>query len=191
MQRIYIQKGIYEKFKTLFAKKTSQLTAGDQTDPDIDIGPMINEKEAMRVEEWVNEAVVANAVVLAGGKREGAVYQATVLENVGADAKLVCQEAFGPVVSLFPFTNYDSVIKLANAPDYSIHAAIFTSNLTTAMKAARDLDVSGVMINDSTDYRLDAMPFGGAKRGSMGREGVKFAIREMVQTKMVCMNLDL
>jgi glyceraldehyde-3-phosphate dehydrogenase (NADP+) len=95
------------------------------------------------------------------------------------------------VVSLFKFSDLDSTIALANSADYSIHGAVFTSNINTAMKVSRELEVAGVMVNDSSDYRLDAMPFGGAKRGSMGREGVKFAIREMSQTKVFCMNLSV
>ena len=105
-------------------------------------------------------------------------------------APVVNEEVFGPVVSLHNFTTLEEAIEKANRPDYMIHAAIFTDNLQAAMHASRALDCAGVLINDSTDYRLDAMPFGGAKRGSMGREGVKFAIREMIQTKTVCMNLS-
>ncbi|QPG60555.2 aldehyde dehydrogenase family protein [Shewanella eurypsychrophilus] len=189
VQRIYIQEGIYEAFKLEFARQTKQLTVGNQLNDATDVGPMINEKEARRIESWVNSAINNGANLLAGGQREGACYYPTVLECVDESESLVCHEAFGPVVSLFAFSDLDETIVLANNIDFSIHGAVFTSNINTAMKVSRELDVAGVMVNDSTDYRLDAMPFGGAKRGSLGREGVKFAIREMSQTKVFCMNL--
>jgi len=190
VQRIYIQDGIYEQFKAEFAKQTAELKVGDQLNDNTDIGPMINEVEAKRIETWVNKSLDNGANLLAGGKRQGACYAATALENVPADDNLVCHEAFGPVVSLFKFSDLDKTITLANDIDFSIHGAVFTSNIMTAMKVSRELDVAGVMVNDSTDYRLDAMPFGGAKRGSLGREGVQFAIKEMSQTKVFCMNLQ-
>lgn len=189
-QRIYVHQDIYPQFEAEFAKQTAELVVGSQLEDGTDIGPMINETEAKRIEQWVNEAAEAGATVLAGGKRQGACYYPTALANVGAEQKLVCQEAFGPVVSLFQFDDLDATIALANDVDYAIHGAVFTGNINTAMKVSRELDVAGVMVNDSTDYRLDAMPFGGARRGSMGREGVKFAIREMSQTKVTCVNLD-
>jgi len=189
VQRIYIHENVYEQFKAEFIKQTAQLNVGSQFEDATDVGPMINEKEAIRIENWVNEAVINGANLLVGGKREGACYHPTALDNVEATDNLVCHEAFGPVVSLFTFSDLDETIALANSADYSIHGAVFTSNINTAMKVSRELDVAGVMVNDSTDYRLDAMPFGGAKRGSMGREGVSFAVREMSQTKVFCMNL--
>lgn len=189
VQRIYVHKKIYGQFKSAFIAQTQALKVGNQLNESTDIGPMINESEARRIEQWVNSALQRGANLLVGGKRDGACYYPTALDNVAADNKLVCQEAFGPVVSLFAFTDLDDTIKLANDIDYSIHGAVFTSNINTAMKVSRQLDVAGVIVNDSTDYRLDAMPFGGAKRGSMGREGVKFAIREMSQTKVFCMQL--
>ena len=190
VQRIYIERGIYQQFKAKFIEHTAQLSVGDQLIDANDIGPMINETEAKRIENWVNSAVNKGANLLVGGKRAGACYYPTALDNVAVNENLVCQEAFGPVVSLFPFTDLDETIELANNVEFSIHGAVFTSNINTAMKVSRELEVAGVMVNDSSDYRLDAMPFGGAKRGSMGREGVKFAVKEMTHTKVFCMNLD-
>lgn len=189
VQRIFIHENIYQAFKAEFIKQTQALVIGSQFHEATDVGPMINEKEAQRIESWVKQAIANGANLLVGGKREGACYYPTALDNVDTNDNLVCHEAFGPVVSLFKFNDLDDTIKLANSADYSIHGAVFTSNINTAMQVSRDLEVAGVMINDSSDYRLDAMPFGGAKRGSMGREGVKFAIREMSQTKVFCMNL--
>ncbi|WOH37479.1 aldehyde dehydrogenase family protein [Thalassotalea fonticola] len=190
VQRIYIERGIYQQFKAKFIEQTAQLTVGDQLIDSNDVGPMINEAEAKRIESWVNSAVDKGANLLVGGKRTGACYYPTALDNVANTENLICQEAFGPVVSLFPFSDLDDTVALANNVEFSIHGAVFTSNINTAMKVSRELDVAGVMVNDSSDYRLDAMPFGGAKRGSMGREGVKFAVKEMTHTKVFCMNLD-
>lgn len=189
VQRIYIHENVYQAFRAEFVKQTRELVVGSQFIESTDIGPMINEQEAQRIESWVEQAIDNGANLLVGGKREGACYYPTALDNVDANDNVVCQEAFGPVVSLFKFDDLDETIKLANSADYSIHGAVFTTNINTAMKVSRELEVAGVMVNDSSDYRLDAMPFGGAKRGSMGREGVKFAIREMSQTKVFCMNL--
>ncbi len=190
VQRIYVEQQVFDRFQAEFAKQTKVLKVGSQLDDNSDIGPMINETEAKRIERWVDEAVKRGATVIAGGTRDGACYYPTALIDVEAQDNLVCHEAFGPVVSLFPFSDLDETIELANDVDYSIHGAVFTSNINTAMKVSRELEVSGVMVNDSTDYRLDAMPFGGSRRGAIGREGVKFAIREMSQTKLVCINLD-
>ncbi|GAA0373389.1 aldehyde dehydrogenase family protein [Bowmanella denitrificans] len=191
VQRIYIQRSLYGAFKQAFVEQTARLKVGSQLLDDTDIGPMINEREAIRIEQWVEQAVANGANLLVGGKRDGACYYPTALDNLKDTDRLVCQEAFGPVVSLFAFDDLDQALAQANSAEFSIHGAVFTSNLNTAMKVSRELDVAGVMVNDSTDYRLDAMPFGGAKRGSLGREGVKFAVREMSQTKVMCMQLDL
>lgn len=188
VQRIFIERGVYAAFRDLFVARTAKLVIGDPMAPETDIGPMISEAEAQRLLDWTAEAVAGGARLLAGGRRDGTLLHPTVLEAVPADARLVCQEAFGPVVSLFPYDDLDAAIAAANAGDYAIHAAIFTESVREAHHAARALEAAGVMINDSTDYRLDAMPFGGAKRGNMGREGVRFAIREMSQTKVVCFN---
>lgn len=189
VQRIYVQRTICQRFSELLAKATESLSLGDPRDPQNDVGPMISEHEAQRVERWVDEAKAMGAKVLTGGKREGSLFQPTVLINVPASANIVCKEVFGPVVTVLPFDTLGEAIDLANAHPYSIHAAIFTENIKSALLASRKLEAAGVMINDSTDYRLDAMPFGGARRGSMGREGVKFAVKEMMQTKVVCFNL--
>ena len=149
---------------------------------------MISKREAQRLAEWTEEAIADGARILTGGNIKGNIFPPTILEDVPRNARIACQEVFGPVVSLFSYSDLDDAIREANAVDYSIHAAIFTQSIRNAHHAARNLQAAGVMINDSTDYRLDAMPFGGAKRGNMGREGVRFAMREMSQTKVVCFN---
>lgn len=186
VQRIYVHDAIFEGFRAALIAATAALHVGDPMDPETDIGPMVGAAEAERIIAWTVEAVGGGAQLLAGGERAGTLVRPTLLANVADDARIACHEAFGPVVSLFRFTNLDEAIDAANRADYAIHAAIFTESLKVARHAARRLRAAGVMINDSTDYRLDAMPFGGAGRGNMGREGVRFAAREMSQTKVIC-----
>lgn len=188
VQRILIHRSRYAEFRRAFVEQAQALTPGDPALPETKLGPMIGRGEAERLEAWVREAASAGARVLTGGARKGALFWPTVIEDAPMDAQLVCAEAFGPVVSLFPYDEIDEAIAQANAGAYAIHAAIFTESLRLALHAAGRLEAAGVMINDSTDYRLDAMPFGGSKRGNMGREGVRFAMREMSQTKTVCFN---
>ncbi|MET4685195.1 aldehyde dehydrogenase family protein [Brevundimonas faecalis] len=186
VQRIYVHESVHDAFRDAMVAATNALTVGDPTDPATDIGPMIDLQQAERILTWTREAVAQGATLLTGGERVGALVRPTLLADVPEAAKVSCEEAFGPVVSLFRFSDVDEAIDAANRAEYAIHAAIFTGSLRHARHAARRLRVAGVMINDSTDYRLDAMPFGGAGRGNMGREGVRFAVREMSQTKVVC-----
>ncbi|MCW0197880.1 aldehyde dehydrogenase family protein [Sphingopyxis sp.] len=186
VQRLYVHDAIYDVFREALVAAAGALRVGDPMDPATDVGPMIGGDEAARIVGWADEAVARGATLLAGGERAGALVRPTLLADVPDDARVACHEAFGPVVSLFRFADLDEAIDAANRADYAIHAAIFTESLRHARHAARRLRAAGVMINDSTDYRLDAMPFGGAGRGNMGREGVRFAAREMSQTKVIC-----
>ena len=186
VQRIYVHEAVHDAFRDAMVAATNALVVGDPMDPATDIGPMICLQQAERILDWTREAVAQGATLLTGGERVGALVRPTLLADVSEAARVSCCEAFGPVVSLFRFTDLDAAIDAANRAEYAIHAAIFTGSLRHARHAARRLRVAGVMINDSTDYRLDAMPFGGAGRGNMGREGVRFAVREMSQTKVVC-----
>ncbi|SNS24131.1 Acyl-CoA reductase [Sphingomonas laterariae] len=186
VQRIFVHQSIYAAFRDRMVATTEAMVVGDPMDPATDIGPMIAVGEAERMAAWTDEAVALGARVCTGGRRDGAIFPPTIFEQAPPDARIVRQEAFGPIVSLFPYADLDDAIAAANAVDHAIHAAIFTASLRDAHHAARGLQAAGVMINDSTDYRLDAMPFGGARRGNMGREGVRFAVREMSHTKVVC-----
>ncbi|EPL03566.1 aldehyde dehydrogenase family protein [Pseudomonas sp. CF161] len=187
-QRLLIQASIYEAFRERFVGLAQQLVTGDPLLASSDIGPMISVQAAQNAEQVVNEALEQGARLLCGHRRDASCYAATVLENVDHASRLWRNEVFAPVVVLEPFETFDEAIELANEPEYSLHAGIFTSNLATAMSAARRIEAGGVMINDSSDYRFDAMPFGGSKYGSMGREGVRFAYEEMTQPKVVCLN---
>jgi glyceraldehyde-3-phosphate dehydrogenase (NADP+) len=189
VQRLLVHNDIYDEFKTKFVELTNTYKIGDKLDESTQMGPMITETEAKRVEQWVKDAVVGGANLLTGGGRTGALVEPTVLENVPDDAKVHCEEVFGPTVNLYKVDDLEKAIAQANALPYGLLAAIFTRDLETAFKAAYDLDCGGVMINDSTDYRLDSMPFGGVKYSGLGREGLKFSLQEMTEPKVICFNL--
>ncbi len=189
VQRLLIHKDIYDEFKTKFVEQTKKYKIGDKLKEDTNMGPMITESEAIRVEKWVNEAKDKGAAILTGGKRVGALYEPTVLENLPDNITIHCEEVFGPTVNLYKIDDLDAAIAEANSLPYGLLTGIFTSNVDTAFKAAYDLDCGGVMINDSTDYRLDSMPFGGVKYSGLGREGLKFSLQEMTEPKVVCFNL--
>lgn len=185
VQRIYAHHAIYNRFKQQFVNKTKQYKMGDKKDETTDMGPLISEKAAKRVESWVDEAVAEGAKVLTGGYREGAFYAPTVLENVPTDAKIAKEEIFGPVVILFSVETLEDAIEQANNVNYGLQAGIFTQNIQQAFTAIGRLEVGGIFINDSSDYRIDGMPFGGVKGSGIGREGVKFTIQNMVEPKVV------
>ncbi|MEE1926260.1 aldehyde dehydrogenase family protein [Pseudomonas sp. 148P] len=187
-QRILVQRDVYVAFRERFVTATQALLAGDPACRETDVGPMVSEQAARRTEQRVQEALDEGATLLCGHRRQGSLYAPTVLEDVSHASQLWQQEVFAPVVILEAFDELDEAIDLANAPEYSLHAGLFTRDLGTALKLARRLEAGGVMINDSSDYRFDAMPFGGFKYGSLGREGVRFAYEEMTQPKVVCLN---
>ncbi|MFQ6093437.1 MAG: aldehyde dehydrogenase family protein [bacterium] len=189
VQRIYIHGKVYNRFESNFVERTEQIKTGHQLDERTDMGPMITEEEAARVEEWVKEAVEKGAKLLTGGKRKGTIFQPTVLAQVPEGVRVDCEEVFGPVVCLDKVTDLDEAVVRANSVRFGLQAGIFTRDIKTAFKAIKDLDVGGVMVNDSSDYRLDLMPFGGVKYSGLGREGIKFALLEMTEPKVVCFNL--
>jgi len=191
VQRLYVHRKIYDKFMAEFVKQTEAYEVGDKMEEKTDMGPMITSSEADRVESWIKEAVEMGGKLVTGGKREGNFIWPTILENVPKEAKVVKGEVFGPVVVVFPFSDLEEAVREANDSDYGLHAAIFTQDLDRAYYAAKELRFGGVMINDSTDFRVDYMPFGGYKKSGMFREGLKFAIEVMTETKLVAFNVRL
>lgn len=187
-QRILIQRSIYEQFRAKFVADTKKLKTGNPLDAETDVGPMISEKAVGRAAAMVDSALGAGATLLCGHKPAGNLYPPTVLENVPPNCDVRNEEVFAPIVILQPFDELADAIAMANSCEYSLHAGIFTNDLEEALEAASMIDAGGVMINDSSDYRFDAMPFGGFKYGSMGREGVRFAYEDMTQPKVVCIN---
>ncbi|OGC78077.1 MAG: aldehyde dehydrogenase [candidate division Zixibacteria bacterium RBG_16_50_21] len=189
VQRIYAQEEVFQKFQDDLVARVKQLKLGDPLDQGTDLGPMITENDAKRIESWVNEALQSGAKLLAGGKRDGSFYQPTVLTSVSGNMKVVCQEVFAPLVSLIPYKTFGQALEMVNDSAYGLQAGIFTTDLHQAFQAVKKLNVGGVMINDVPTFRADNMPYGGVKQSGMGREGVKFALEEMTQIKMVSFNL--
>ncbi|RNF39064.1 aldehyde dehydrogenase family protein [Planococcus salinus] len=190
VQRIYIQQSVFHLFMEKFIEQAAGYLVGDKQSELTDMGPLITEKEAVRVENLVNEAIEKGASLLTGGERTGAFYAPTVLTDVPEDCTLATEEIFGPVVLLYSVTDLDEAIELSNGVEYGLQAGIFTKDIDQAHKAIAKMDVGGIMINDSSDYRIDAMPFGGVKQSGLGREGIKFSIQEMTEPKVVCFKLS-
>jgi len=186
VQRIYLHREIYDRFRDLFVDRTRGYRIGDKMDESTDMGPMITEAEAERVESWIEEAVAKGATIAAGGRRTGTLVEPTVLENVPPDATIHSEEVFGPTVNLYPFDDLDDAIRQANSADYGLHAAGFARDVEVCHRLIEGLDAGSVIINDSTDYRLDSMPFGGVKGSGLGREGIRFSLHEMTEPKVVC-----
>jgi len=189
VQRVLVHERVYGNLADRFVAHVSQLRAGSSLDETTDVCAMINQAQAERIDAWIREAVAGGSRILAGGRREGALVWPTVLDRVPDGAHLDREEAYGPVVSLYPIASLDEAIERANRVKYGLHAAIFTESLRDAFEAVRRLNVGAVIVNDSTDYRLDVMPFGGTKMSGIGREGVRFAVEALTETRVVCLNL--
>ncbi|HEY8498930.1 MAG TPA: aldehyde dehydrogenase family protein [Limnochordales bacterium] len=185
VQRIYVQRDVYGPFLEALSEATRAMVVGDPLQEDVDVGPMIDVREAERIEAWVQEAREAGARVVTGGRREGAVYWPTLLTEVRPELRVVAQEAFGPVASVIPFDRLEEGLAMANATDYGLQAGIFTRDLGAVLRAIRALDFGGIVVNDAPTFRADHMPYGGNRQSGLGREGVRFAIEEMTNVQMV------
>ncbi len=185
LQRLYVHRSIAEEFTRRFVETTAKLKVGNPLDRDCDVGPMIDEAEAVRAENWIQEAVSEGAEVLIGGKREGRVLVPTVLVNARPEMKVMCQEAFAPLVSIYEYDSFEDAVAMVEDSPYGLQAGIYTNDLRKAMYAVDRINVGGVMINDTSIFRVDHMPYGGNKLSGLGREGVRFAVEEMTNIKMV------
>lgn len=183
VQRIIIHADIYDTFRDMLVARTKALVAGDPKQRATFIGPMIDIKEATRLETWVNEAVAAGGTLLCGGSRDGAMLDATLLEAVPVHAKIVTEEAFGPVAVLSRFTDFSAALGEVNASKFGLQAGVFTRDLFKMFDAWDQLEVGGVLINDVPSYRVDNMPYGGVKDSGLGREGVRFAMEDMTEIR--------
>jgi acyl-CoA reductase-like NAD-dependent aldehyde dehydrogenase len=188
VQRVFIHCSIWEHFRSRLLELTERIVVGNPFDEKTVVGPMINEEAAQRIEEWIAEAVQSGARLLCGGGRSGAVVQATILENVDPSMKVSCLEAFAPVIVLEAYDRFEEALRAVNASNYGLQAGIFTMNLKKAFEAYELLNVGGVVLNDVPSYRIDHMPYGGVKDSGFGREGVKFAIEEMTELKLLVVN---
>jgi glyceraldehyde-3-phosphate dehydrogenase (NADP+) len=189
-QRIYIQKNIFETFASKFIAAAEKLKTGNPMDPETEISSMIDENNALRVEEWVNEAIGGGAKVLLGAKRNGAYYPPTILTETQRDMKVCALEVFGPIVVLEPFSDFNSAIDQINDSRYGLQAGVFTNQIDEMNAAFNDLKVGGVVINDVPTFRVDHMPYGGMKDSGLGREGVKYAMMDMMESKILVKNRD-
>jgi acyl-CoA reductase-like NAD-dependent aldehyde dehydrogenase len=185
VQRLYVHSDVYDTFKEKLLTKTKSLKSGDPKDPDTFIGPMISEGEAERLHGWIKDALDRGATLLCGGERDGNMLQASLLENVPADCELSAEEAFGPVAILEPFDDYDAVLKKVNDSRYGLQAGIFTRDLYKAQKAWDELEVGGVVIGDVPSWRVDHMPYGGVKDSGIGREGIRYALEDMTELRLM------
>jgi acyl-CoA reductase-like NAD-dependent aldehyde dehydrogenase len=191
IQRVFLHEKIYEKFMADFLDATKKLKIGDPMDEDTDVGPMINLGAAKQTEEWVQEALESGAHLVCGGRREGAVYEPTILEKVKPELRISWLEAFAPVVVVYPYKDFEEVLQGVNHSIYGLQAGIFTNDLKKAFRAYEVLDVGGVILNDIPTFRIDHMPYGGVKESGFGREGLKYAIEEMTELKLLSVNLNV
>jgi acyl-CoA reductase-like NAD-dependent aldehyde dehydrogenase len=185
VQRILIHERIYYEFKKLFCAKVQKLEMGDPRKETTFIGPLISEKEAKRVESWIVEAKKLGAVELVGGPRKGQMLPATVLENVPQSANICKEEAFGPVVVLERYSQFEDALKQINASRYGLQAGIFTRDLYQALAAWDTLEVGGVLIGEVPSWRIDSMPYGGVKDSGLGREGIRYAMEDMTEPRLL------
>jgi acyl-CoA reductase-like NAD-dependent aldehyde dehydrogenase len=185
VQRVLVHVSIYEAFREAFVRRVGELVAGDPRDEATFIGPMISEQEARRLDDWIRSAVGRGARLLCGGKRDGAMLEATLLENVPRDEPVSCNEAFGPVALLSSFEDFDAALAEVNDSKYGLQAGIFTRDLYKAHRAWDELHVGGVVIGDVPSWRVDHMPYGGVKESGLGREGVRFAIEHLTELRLM------
>ncbi|MET9648355.1 aldehyde dehydrogenase family protein [Streptomyces syringium] len=192
VQRVIADASLYERLLPKVVAAVEAQVTGDPSDPATEVGPLVSEDAAKRVESWVDEAVAAGAKLLAGGKREGATYAPTVLADVPADVTIACEEVFGPVLTITKVDDEAAAFAAVNDSPYGLQAGVFTHDLKTAFRAHRALEVGGVVVGDVPSYRADQMPYGGAKQSGVGREGVRYAMDDYTYERVLVMTgLDL
>jgi len=189
IQRIFLQEKIYDRFMADFIARTGKLKMGDPMEESTDIGPMITLEAAKQAEEWMEEAVGMGARIACGGQRRGAMFEPTILENVIPDLRISWLEAFAPVVVVYPYNEFAKAVEAVNYSIYGLQAGVFTNDLKKTFEAYETLDVGGVIANDIPTFRIDHMPYGGVKQSGFGREGVRYAIEEMTELKLLALNL--
>jgi acyl-CoA reductase-like NAD-dependent aldehyde dehydrogenase len=185
VQRIMIHEEVYDAFKDRLVGATKALKMGDPKDEDVFIGPMISEKEASRLHGWIEDAVAQGATLLCGGNRDGAMLEATLLEDAPKDSDVCAQEAFGPVAVLSKFSDFDSALDTVNDSVFGLQAGVFTRDIYKVHRAWDRLDVGGVVIGDVPSWRVDHMPYGGVKDSGLGREGIRFAMEDMTEIRLL------
>jgi acyl-CoA reductase-like NAD-dependent aldehyde dehydrogenase len=185
LQRLYVHESIAGRFIPEFVRQTQALVVGDPLDGRTDVGPMISDEAADRAEAWTRAAVEEGATLVTGGRREGRLLWPAVLTGTRPEMAVMCEEAFAPLVSIVTYRSFDEALRLLGDSPYGLQAGVYTRDLHKAFEAIRRLDVGGVMINDTSIFRTDHMPYGGNRMSGIGREGVRFAVEEMTNLRMV------
>jgi acyl-CoA reductase-like NAD-dependent aldehyde dehydrogenase len=189
IQRVYVQRSVYDDYLERLLPKVEQLVLGDPADEETDVGPVIDGGARERILEWIDEARSGGAEILTGGELEGELIRPTVIANARADLNVSCEEVFGPVVTVNPYDALDQAIEFANGTRYGLQGGIFTSNVQTAFRAARELEFGGVTVNEAPTFRADQMPYGGVKDSGNTREGPAYAVRELTEQRVVVLDL--
>ena len=185
VQRAFIHEDIWDAFMAKFVEGVAGLKVGDPLDPTTDIGPMVDEHAAARTQRWVDEAVAMGAKVVAGGKADGTFFPPTILIDAPPTAQVCSNEAFAPLVVAAPFKTLDEAIARVNDSMFGLQTGVFTNDLAGAWRAFAELEVGGVIINDVPTYRIDHMPYGGVKDSGLGREGLRWAIEDMTELRIM------
>ncbi len=188
VQRVLVHSDVYEDFQRELLERVSALRVGDPLDEATDVGPVIDRAAAERIDEWLDEARAGGAAVLTGGERDGSLVQPTVLTGVTEGMRVSCGEVFAPLVTLTPFDNVDEAIDAASRSEFGLQAGIFTNDLRVVERAFDRIDVGGLMVNDVSTFRIDHMPYGGVRSSGSGREGLRYAIEEMTELKLLAFN---
>ena len=189
VQRILVERSVFGKFTELLLNGVSKLKMGDPLDDSVDLGPMIRESDAVRAADWVQEALRGGARLLVGGKRNGSMLEPTVLTGTRPEMKVNCQEIFAPVVTVEAYDSFDQALRVMNSSPYGLQAGIFTRDAKLMFQAYEELEVGAVVAGDVPSFRIDHMPYGGVKDSGLGREGLRYAIEEMTEPKLMVMNL--
>ncbi|HUU71289.1 MAG TPA: aldehyde dehydrogenase family protein [Burkholderiales bacterium] len=189
VQSVYVMRSVYERFVSLVETEVRTLKLGDPLDPGTDVGTLIDERAAMRVENWVQQAVKSGARAITGGKRHNAAFEPTVMTGVKPDMKVVCEEIFGPVINIIPFDSLDEAFDAINASPYGLQAGIFTKSNEVTFLAIRRMRVGGLIINGTSTWRTDQLAYGGVRSSGIGREGPRYAIEEMTEQRLIVFNL--
>jgi len=188
VQRVFVHEKIYDRFTQELVRRVEALKVGDPLDPDVDVGPVIDAGNAERIEEWLDAAKEAGAEVLTGGERENSVWRPTVLAGAPETARVSCEEVFAPLLGVTKFSDVDKAIDAAGRSQFGLQGGIFTNDVRVIEKAFDRIDVGGLMVNDVPTFRIDHMPYGGVKSSGLGREGLRYAIEEMTELKLLTIN---
>jgi acyl-CoA reductase-like NAD-dependent aldehyde dehydrogenase len=188
VQRVLVQSEVYDDFLDRYVKQVEGLKTGDPLDPSTDVGPMIDSGALDRISEWVDEALAGGAEALVGGKRDDPLYEPTILANVTSDMKVCREEVFAPVTTVQRYQTFEEAVAEVNSSPYGLQAGLFTRDIERAMLAHREIVVGGLIVNDVSAYRADQMPYGGAKESGRGREGLRYAMEEMTEPRIMVLS---